>query len=462
MEEPAKTAARTSSTGDFGYSPNVPTKPRPRVAVEGLGVILSAAWAVILLAHALGGAKRALLLDDGDTVLLPLIKQSFERGQPIEWGMSPVLFVFPELPLYLAAAAVTSTVAAALLVSGVVNVVILYGLLRAVTGRVAPGRAGVGVVAALGATALFSVLSLLETRPGGNSGEIASLYLTTTYYSGTVMALVAATAVTLQLVRDRGTRITTGRRMRVAPVALALLSALATLSNPLFVLWATAPLVVALGALALLTRTRPALRRPALAAAALLVGSGVGYLGREPLQRFIIADKTEYLRWGGEAASLRFFGDSAAVLVQTPGGVVEAALGILLTVVVVALTVGRLVRGLRDPATVAGLVSVATVVVVPIGLLVTGSLSTRYAMPLMFTPIVAFAGAGGRRSGASSASGPPRTGAGPTAGAGPERSSGPRSSGAGRGGRGRGRAAAHRRAGRAGGGARRGGRAISR
>ncbi|WP_157887720.1 hypothetical protein [Frondihabitans sp. PAMC 28766] len=374
----------------------MPMKPRPRVAVEALGLILSAAWAVILLAHALGGAKRALLLDDGDTVLLPMIKQSFERGQPIEWGMSPVLFVFPELPLYLAAAAVTSTVAAALLVSGVVNVVILYGLLRAVTGRVAPGRAGVGVAAALSATALFSVLSLLETRPGGNSGEIASLYLTTTYYSGTVMALVAAIGLTLHLAGVPGGRITTRRRMRVAPIALALLSALATLSNPLFVLWATAPLVVALGALALLTRFTPARtrsgpRRPVTAAAALLVGAGVGYLGREPLQRFIIADKTEYLRFGGGAASLRFFGDSAAVLVQTPGGVVEAAVGILLTVAVVVLTIGRLTRGRRDPATVAGLVVVATVVVVPVGLLVTGSLSTRYAMPLMFTPIVALA-----------------------------------------------------------------------
>jgi hypothetical protein len=75
--------------------------------------------------------------------------------------------------------------------------------------------------------------------------------------------------------------------------------------------------------------------------------------------------------------------------VQTPGGALEAVLGVLLTVAVGVLTVVRLVRGDRDPATVAGIVALATVVVVPAGLLVTGTLSTRYAMPLLFAPLVA-------------------------------------------------------------------------
>jgi hypothetical protein len=355
-------------------------------------VLLSAAWAAILLAHALAGAKRALILDDGDTVLLPLMVRSFEHGQAIEWGMSPVLFVFPELPLYLLAAAVTTTVSAALLLNGVLNVVILYGLLRAVAGRVTT-RPAMRVGAALAGVLLLAVLSLCETRSGGNTGEIASLYLTTTYYSGTVMALVAAIALVLSLTAAREGRGPT--RIRLALAALALLSALATLSNPLYLLWATAPLAVTAGVVGLLrqgrrddlaTRSRA---RPALTAGVLVVGSALGWLAREPLQRFIIADKTEYLRWGGEAASVAFFRDSIAWLVRTPGGAVEAALGVLLTGAVGVITVVRLVRGHRDPATVAGVVALATVVVVPAGLLVTGTLSTRYAMPLLFAPLVA-------------------------------------------------------------------------
>lgn len=202
------------------------------------------------LGHALAGAKRSLLLDDGDSVLLPLMLQSAQRGDAIEWGMSPVLFVFPELPLYLVSAALTTTVAASLLLNAVLNVVVLYGLLRFVAAevlarttaeRVRHDPAALkfsGIAAALAGVAVFAVACLLETRPGGNTGEIASLYLTTTYYSGTVMALVASVGLVLRVDRS-----TSGRRIPVSAIVLALAAALATFSNPLYVLWATGPLV---------------------------------------------------------------------------------------------------------------------------------------------------------------------------------------------------------------------------
>ena len=129
--------------------------------------------------------------------------RSFERGEAFEWGMSPVLFVFPELPLYLVSALLTASVAAALLLNAVLNVVLLYALLRFVAGRVlatrrfadvvaptgpavpdtrasseatdrapattaAPPRA---IVAALVGTVVFVVFCLLESRPGGQHGR---------------------------------------------------------------------------------------------------------------------------------------------------------------------------------------------------------------------------------------------------------------------------------------------------
>ncbi|BDZ51572.1 hypothetical protein GCM10025867_38130 [Frondihabitans sucicola] len=279
---------------------------RTRLGWEVLGVLLAASSSVVALAHGLAGAKRSLLLDDGDSVLLPLMLRSIERGEPFEWGMSPVLFAFPELPLYAASAAVTGTVAAALLLNGVLNVVLLYALLRYAAGRVIrtrPEQDPALVVIRPVAAAVLGVfvvvaLSLLESRPGGNTGEIASLYLTTTYYSGTVMALVATVGLVAHLAGPLDGR---GRRILLPALGIGLIAAVSTLSNPLFVLWVTAPLVAALAVLSFVrwrARIRDPWWRPSATALALLAGSAVGYLARHPLQRFIIADKNEYFRWG--------------------------------------------------------------------------------------------------------------------------------------------------------------------
>jgi hypothetical protein len=374
----------------------VPWNPRPRLrrlAWELLGVILAASLALIGLAHALAGAKRSLLLDDGDSVLLPLITQSIHRGDAIEWGMSPVLFVFPELPLYLLAAALTTTVAAALLLNGVFNVVILYALLRFVAGRALDSARGSrssarAVTAALVGTAVFTLACLLETRPGGNTGEIASLYLTTTYYSGTVMALIASFGLTLHLA---GPTRDVRPRILIPALALGLLAALATLSNPLYLLWAAVPLVVALAALAVARAAHRVARpwqRPLMASVALVAGAALGYLGREPLQRFIIADKNEYFRWHQTNLSLTFFVDAGRALVSTPGGMLEALLAVALLVASAAAAARSLVRGRSGRATFGYLFVVATAVVVPAGLLMTGSIATRYALPLLFAPLV--------------------------------------------------------------------------
>ncbi len=406
-----------------------------RLATEASGLLIAAAFAIVALAHALAGAKRSLLLDDGDSVLLPLIVRSVHEGLAIEWGMSPVLFVFPELPLYALSAAVTTTVSAALLLNGVLNVVLLYLLLRFVAGRVVRppdpeyhrglvARAA-PVTAALIGVAVFTALCLVETRPGGNTGEIASLYLTTTYYAGTVMAMVAATGLVVMIVSPRplvaapdATK--RGRRMHGVAFTLALLSALATLSNPLYVLWVTAPAALAVVVVAVAWRR---VRRPSWAVGALVVGSGVGYAARMPLSRFLIADKSEYFRWD-PSLSTRFFEGVLRDLVATPGGAAELVAGVLMILLAVAVVVGRLRRDREDRddgVALIALITVTTVVVVPVALIVTGSISTRYALPMLFAPLAVLVAAvasrlagvrapsviGGRSQAASSVPGEP-------------------------------------------------------
>ena len=371
-----------------------------RLAWESLGVVIAVAAALVALAHTLSGAKRSLLLTDGDSVLLPLMLRAIERGEPFEWGMSPVLFVFPEFPLYAASAWLTSTVSAALLLNGVVNVVALYALLRVVVGRVlilrstatpVPERRNAHparpVVAALVGVVVVVGLILLETRAGGNTGEIVSLYLTTTYYSGTVMVLLATLALVLHLVGPTDGR---GRRILLPALATGLLAAVSTLSNPLYALWVTGPLVASLAVLAVLRRgegLRDPWWRPAATALALVAGSGAGYLARLPLASFMIADKTLYFRWGQQYASLAFDFETVRALQATPAGAVESVAAGLLLIGAVVAGVFVVVRRRTGPAALAALFAGSTVILVPAVLILVGSISTRYALPLLFAPL---------------------------------------------------------------------------
>lgn len=375
---------------------------RPRLersAWEAAGGILAACLGLLALSHALGGAKRSLLIDDGDSVLLPLMLRSLERGEPFHWGLSPVLFAFPELPLYASSALIAGSVAGALLLNGVLNVVILYALLRWLAGSVLPGSPSEGrgdrraIAAALAGVAVFTGLCLLETRAGGNTLELASLYLTTTYYSGTVMALLAATVLVARIAHERR-----DRRIRGPAIALGVVSALGTWSNPLFVLWAAAPLAAALLAVAaarLVPRSSAAdsavrWRATIAGSIALLVGSAIGYLARGPLAPYLLAEKSEYLRWGGEDATLAFARDAVRSLVATPGGAVEAGVAALLiagSLVAAGAVLGRARLGSSAVVVVA---AAAAVVGVPLALVATGSISTRYALPLLFFPLAAF------------------------------------------------------------------------
>ncbi|BDZ51571.1 hypothetical protein GCM10025867_38120 [Frondihabitans sucicola] len=75
-------------------------------------------------------------------------------------------------------------------------------------------------------------------------------------------------------------------------------------------------------------------------------------------------------------------------LVATPGGLVEAVVAAVLllgSLVAGVLAVGR--RG-TGPVALVALFGGFTVILLPLALLVTGSISTRYALPLLFSPVL--------------------------------------------------------------------------
>ncbi|OIH95768.1 MULTISPECIES: hypothetical protein [unclassified Curtobacterium] len=348
---------------------------------EALGALVALALAVVALRHVVATERVSVLWYDGDSVLLPLVRRSLEAGQPFEWAMSPALFFFPELPVYLLCALVTATPQQALALNGVLVLLAVYALVRAAANELMPsaGRAARITVSA-GALAFVTLLVLTESSPTTNSLELASLLLTTTYYYGVVLAMLGTAVLVLRAVR-------TGRASPTVLVVLGLVAACTTASNPMYVPWSAAPVVVTLALLALARRVpwRPA----GLLGATLVVGSVVGYLLRVPLRPFVSLDPSSYLHPDRAAASLRFF----AALTDDRAGTAAGDAGLLLLFAGVLVAVGGTVWAWRVRTSRTVLVATAlplvTVVALSVGVVVTGQDAARYLQPIATVPLLA-------------------------------------------------------------------------
>lgn len=359
-----------------------PRSPFRWLATELIPLVAVVVFALIGTGHAIGGVKRRLLLDDGDSVVLPLFVESLRRGEAFEWTMSPVLFVFPELPLYLLSDLVTAGVAAALLTNAVLNVVVLYWLLRWIVGAVLPGSSRVAAAwSAVAGAAAFVGCSLLEFRYVGNTAEIATLFYSNTYYSGTVMSCLATTALVSRILRTGISR----RSLVGHAVGLALVAALSVLSNPLYLLWAVAPSGLALAVTWAFRRT--GWLTVLVLAVSSLGGSAVGYAARIPLAPFIAATSDQYFRSDLVDVSASFYRGIGAELVSSHKGQLEAGVFIGLIVVSVVGLVVALVRRASGAVTFAYAASVATAAVVPVVVVQVGSLAARYLLPVFFVPL---------------------------------------------------------------------------
>lgn len=372
-----------------------PGAGRRAVALESSGLLLVLSATLLVLWRLSATPWWSYLLLDGDSLALPLLVQSVGRGEPFHWVMTSQLLVFPELPLYLVSLALAGGApVAALVVNAFVNVAVLYLSLRwlaarVLAGRTRPWRIGAATVA----TALVVVLSATEGRGLINAGAFASGILLTTYYSG--VALAAVLALALMAEASGGfdpARPPSRRRASWALVGLAAVSAGTTVSNPLFALQFTAPAVVSL--LAVLVLRRMSWRRVLVISAVLVAGAGIGYAARGALTRFIAVDASTYLHIERAGTAVDGFILQMRDVGSSRSGKIEILIiAILLVAAVFTLIVAVATQVRPDtPWSVAdSSVVLATFVLVACvsligGQIVTGSLVSRYLLPLAVFP----------------------------------------------------------------------------
>lgn len=374
---------RAAASGPVAIAPARPPSRRRWTAVgqEALGAAVALALSVIALGHVMATERVALLWYDGDSVLLPLVERSIRLGQPFEWAMSPALFFFPELPVYLLCSLVTATPQQALALNGVLVLLAVYALVRAAANELMPAaRRSARIAVSALALGFVTAVVLTEYTATATSLELGSLLLTTTYYYGALLAMLGTAVLVLRAVR-------TGRASVTVLIVTGAVAACTTASNPLYVPWSAAPAVVTLVLLSLARRVpwRPA----AWISGVLVAGSVVGYLLRIPLAPFVSLDPSTYVHPEQAGRTLAFF----AALTDERAGSARGDAELLLLFAGVALAVGGTVWAWRvrtaRTVLVATVLPLVTVVAVSVGVVVAGSQTPRYLEPIVTAPLLA-------------------------------------------------------------------------
>ena len=351
---------------------DVPRPVPPRWARELLGVAVALAVAIAVVAVVASSARAELVFRDGDSLVTTLVVRSLAVGQPQDWAMSTVLFL-PETAVLGILSLFAPGIDGALALAGVVNLLALYGALRVAAGATARSRAP--IAGALLAFAGFSLLALTGTSADRDALELASLLVTTTYYSATVVGAVLAVGIARRGLERPG--------RWGAPVLLGAVAAESVLTNPLFAAWATAPVALVLGFVAVWRRSGAAVRL----ALGLMAGTAAGIAGRMPLSHLIANTGAGYADPSRWTESLGYYAGLVAERWTGPWGAVAILAAAALWAWCIAATVLLARRGAVPAAVVAACGWVLPLLVV-VGAIALGTHAARYLQPAAFAPVL--------------------------------------------------------------------------
>lgn len=367
-----------------------------RAGVELIAVVIVIAASLIILGRWMGTDWEINLLYNGDSLVLPLVRESVLAGEPFEWVFSSQLFLFPESVLYWIVSSFTDNPRAALAGVAVLNLVLLYVLLRwcsRLLFRHSRHRI-LEVCVALGATATYIVYVLLEPVSDINGTAIASLFLLVSYYPGVVLSGLTAIALTLWVTHSFTDPPVRAARTAVFTVLFVILGALTGASNPLFWMQVIAPFAVTLVIAALLRRIT---RRWFWTLAVVMVATvAAGYLLRQLMERYGSRGVGSYFNPSMMGESLALLYRVADDLLATPHGFLKLVLAsgvLLITAVPIARALFRSRHAdLRWQVTSAELIlaifSWVTVSSLLVGMVITGTMTTRYLEPFFVVPLL--------------------------------------------------------------------------
>ncbi len=333
---------------------------------------------------------------NADSLVLPLVERSIHHGEAFQWVFSSQNFFFPEGAFFFLSTLFTDNPRVALSINAVLNLVALYALLRVIAhvlSRHSRHRL-LEICIALGAALLFVVFVLLEPIASPNGSGIATPFLFTTYYYGVVLGGLGMLALVLWVTNAFSGHSIERRKKIIFLGAAALLTALVTFSNPLYIFQVIAPLWVTLLILIFMTRVgwRFFLQTIAATGGAVIVAFGI----RALMPQLFAAGVSRYVAISNIPMSIENIYLTFKELLSTPQGALKLLIIGLILLVNFALLIfalyGQARPKLRTRISTAEVfivtfVSVSTVSLA-VGQVLTGSLTNRYLEPTFIFPLV--------------------------------------------------------------------------
>jgi len=370
-----------------------------QISVEVLAVIVVVSAAVIALARIVEGPWLSLLHYNGDSLVLVLVEQSLHRGEPLDWVFSSQVFLFPEGLLYAISSLFTDAPRLALTINAIVNLGVLYGLLRAsaeVQRRRVDAPIWVAPLVATAATLMFVLFMVGEPFASPNRSGTATPFLFTTYYSGATMSTLALLVISIWAIDRKIGESPSRRRLALYAVAVISIGGLTAFANPLVLVFWTAPFLVTLVILVFLARMtwREFAVFGGIAVAAAAVGLGV----RALVPNFFAAGVGKYLALSQVGETVRNLWYALQETLSTPAGVVKLVVITALVLIFAWRAIAALYAAAR-PALASRMVTsdvalavflTVSAVSLIVGHVLVGSNTTRYLQPLVVLPLVGF------------------------------------------------------------------------
>lgn len=184
---------------------------------------------------------KEFFLGNSDMLTLSLVWQSITSSEPFHWVFSSQIFIFPELPLYALASLFGGSFKTTLIINAFFNITLVYVLFRAIIGVVSRNKI-VNISFSLLVTLTILGLMAIEHREGGN---LAMYMFVTTAYYGVILSSLFVLYTTLLLTKNLPVKEKLQKNRLLLGLAFAV-SLLTGISNPLFFLQFSAPLLVVL------------------------------------------------------------------------------------------------------------------------------------------------------------------------------------------------------------------------
>lgn len=364
--------------------------------LEAWPIVVVVFASLIALSNTAGTTWAGILFDNADSVVLPLMRESLAKGEPQEWVFSSQAFLFPEGMLYAFSSLFSNSIRVTLAINAVLNVVLLYVAFRVIAHLLAHRsrhrfvEISIALTSALG----FVLLVLLEKNGNVNLSGLATPYLTTTYYYGVVLSGLVTIALILWVTRSFGAIAWGRKRVVIFTAVLVAVAALTTFSNPLYLVQVFAPISVVL--LILLFFARASSKRASYMVAVMAGGIVLGLLFRAAFSRLFPAAIKQYLVLDNIPSSFRQVRLTFNEMMSSGQGALRFLLiGFLLLISLVIFVFAcyaqarpKLAKRVStEEIFITGFVIVSGVSLT-VGMVGTGSITTRYLEPLTVFPLL--------------------------------------------------------------------------